>query len=310
MKRRGHLVGVFGLASAVLVGCATTPTTCYPHVYLDGSYTIRGTYLAADPANRGDCYHFVYRDGRTIRVDYRKGGRLSPDPAFGVATIIIEYAEGAQKRRYHNATGQPSPNANGVAAVELRYDEHGRPIEWKGFGVDEQLTEDKRSGLAIVRWTYDEDGHTVEQRHFGSDAQLRDDQHRGVAIVRWKYDEHGNTVEERYLGADERLKEDQLRGVAIVRWTYGEGGKSVEERYLGPDEQLQEDTPRGVAIIRWTYGERGLVEERYFGTDGQLKEDQHRGAAIVRWEYDRQEGKLRTLMFDKHRTPLKESPSP
>ena len=307
MKGRIQLGTLLGLTTFALVGCTSTLTPCYPHIYLDDRYAIRGTYGGSDqPTGSASCYRFAYsRDGRVVRIDYAKDGEVSPDPILGVPTIVMEYAQGAEKRRYQNETGTPIPNANGVYAVELKYDQSTNPVEWKNLGAGDQLIEDQQSGVAIIRWKYDPLGNLVEQSYFGADGRLKDDKLRGVAIVRWTYEGH-NTVEESYFGTHGQLKEDALRGVAIVRWRYGEHGNTVEESYRDVDQRLKEDKLRGVAIVRWKYDRNwGMAEERYFGADQRLTEDKLRGAAIVRWQYDRQGGRISTLMFDKNEIPIK-----
>ncbi len=258
MNRRVHLV-VLSVITSFLVRCSTTGQNCYPHIYLDTRYEIRGTYGASDgPAGQLTCYHFVSdRDGRIVRIDYRKRGQLSPDPFFGVATILIEHSKDYETRIHLDANGKPAPTDNGVYSVRLTRDERGNTIEWRNLGAGSRLKEAKDSGATIIRWKYDERGNTVEEGYFGADERSTADRNRGVAVVRWKYDERGNTVEERYFGADERLTADRNRGVAVVRWKYDERGNTVEERYLGIDGQLAEDKRRGVAIVRWQFDTAG-----------------------------------------------------
>jgi YD repeat-containing protein len=299
-----------GLATVVLAGCATTATTqsdCYPHIFLDSRYAIQGTSREpAAAAGNGSCYHFAYKDGRMVRVDYRRGGALSPDPTSGVATIRIERPDGFEKRVFLDAGGRPTANHDGTYAIALRYDDKGNPIEWRNLGADDRLKEAKDSGLAIFRWRYDSQGQPLEERHFGSGEQLKADRRLGVAIIRWQYDPDGNTVEESYYGADGRPTADRLRGVAAVRWQYGSNGKTVEESYLGSDGRLSEDKNRGVAIVRWQYdANRNTVEERYLGTDQRLKRDRRLGVAIIRWQYDRYGREIGTLMLDPNELPVR-----
>jgi len=99
VNRSHGLLTALGLATGVLAGCATTATTqssdCYPQIFLDSRYAIQGTSReSAATLADSSCYHFVYQDGRMGRVDYRRGGRLSPDPTSGVATIRIEHPDG------------------------------------------------------------------------------------------------------------------------------------------------------------------------------------------------------------------------
>jgi YD repeat-containing protein len=306
---RGLLLAL-GLATVVLAGCATTATTqsdCYPHVFLDSRYAIQGTSRESAATLRDrSCYHFGYQDGRMVRVDYRQGGRLSPDPTSGVATIRIEHPDGVEKRVFLDAGGRPTANHDGAYAVALRYDAKGNPLEWRNLGADDRLKEAKDSGLAIFRWRYEPQGQPLEERHFGANEQLKADRRLGVAIVRWQYDPDGNTVEESYFGADGRPTLDRLRGVAAVRWQYGSNGRTVQESYLGSDGQLREDKNRGVAIVRWQYdANRNTVEERYLGTDQRLKPDRRLGVAIIRWQYDPYGREIGTLMFDRNEVPVR-----
>jgi hypothetical protein len=303
-------LAVLGLGMVVLAGCATTATTqseCYPHIFLDSRYAIQGTSRESAAAYRdGGCYHFVYQDGRIVRVDHRRAGALAPDPTSGVATIRIEQVDGAEKRVFLDVGGRPTPNHDGAYAIALRHDDKRNPVEWRNLGADGRPKEARESGLAMFRWQYDPQGQPVEERHFGANEQLKADRRLGVAIVRWRYDRDGNTVEESYFGADGRPTLDRLRGVATVRWQYGSNGKTVEESYLGSDGQLREDKNRGVAIVRWQYdSNRNTVEERYLGTDQRLKSDRRLGVAIIRWEYDPYGRETGTLMFDPNETPVR-----
>jgi YD repeat-containing protein len=301
---------LLALGTVVLTGCATTATTqseCYPHIFLDSRYGIQGTSReAAAAVGDGNCYHFVYQDGRLVRVDYRQAGALSPDPTSGVATIRIEHPEGFEKRIFLDAGGRPTANRDGAYAIALRHDDKGNAIEWRNLGADDRPKEAKDSGLAIFRWRYDAQGQQLEERHFGGQDQLKADRRLGVAIVRWQYDPDGNTVEESYFGPDGRPTLDRLRGVAAVRWQYGSNGKTVEESYYGSDGQLREDKNRGVAIVRWQYdANRNTVEERYLGIDQRLKTDRRLGVAIIRWQYDRYGREIGTLMLDPNEVPVR-----
>lgn len=297
------------LVLATLAGCATTATTqsdCYPQIFLDSRYAIQGTSRDASVASAESCYHFVYQEGRMVRVDYRRSGRLSPDPTSGVATIRIEHPDHVEKRTFFDASGRPTANMDGAYAVALTYDDKKNPVEWKNLGADGRPKEAKDSGLAIFRWKYDEQGQPIEERHFGANEQLKADRRLGVAIIRWKYDPDGNTVEESYFGADGRPTSDRIRGVAAVRWQYGANGRTVEESYLGADGRLSEDKNRGVAIVRWQYdANRNTVEERYLGTDQRLKGDRRQGVAIIRWQYDRYGREIGTMMLDPNEVPVR-----
>ena len=309
-QMRGYrgLLTALVLAAGSLVGCATaiTQANCFPHIYLDARYAIRGTSLAATPTLRdGTCYHFVYKDGRIVRVDYQLDGTLSPDPASGVTTIRVEHAGGAEKRVFLDTSGRPAPNLDGIYAVALTYDDKGRPLEWRNLGADGQPKEATDSGLAIFRWQLNPQGQVIEESHVGANGQLKVDRRLGVAIIRWQYDPDGNTVEESYFGGDTRPTLDRLRGVAAIRWQYGASGKTVEESYLGVDGQLKEDKPRGVAIVRWQYDSKlNTLEERYFGADQRPKGDRRLGAAIIRWQYDEYGRETGTSMLDKNERPI------
>lgn len=303
-------IALLGLASCVLAGCATFRASCYPHVYLDSKYAIQGTYGGTDPSARSPaCYQFVKNpEGRILRIDYRQDGEIIRDPLFGVATIVIDYAPGSEKRNYLDTNGAPISNLDGVYAVRLQHDERGHATEWRNLGAGDQLIEARGSGVAIIRWQYDDKGNTVEERYLGADGQPKEDQRRGVATVRWQYAGGGPTLEERYFGADGQLKEDRFRGVAIVRWRYDRRGPVVEERYYGADDKLREDRPRGVAVIRWQYDRNGNpVEEQYLGADEQPKEDRRRGVAMVRWQYDSYGRRVTTLMYDSKGNLIRES---
>lgn len=313
-RRHGYrsLLTALGLAAAVLPGCATTATTqtdCYPYIFLDSRYAIQGTSRDSGATlSNGNCYHFAYQNSRLVRVDYRRGGALTPDPTSGVATIHLEYLDGAEKRVFLDAAGKPVANHMGLSAVLLRYDSQGTPVEWRNLGAGDRLKEANDSGLAMFRWKYDPQGQAVEVQHFGANGQLKADRRLGVAIVRWEYDREGNTVAESYFGPDSRPTVDWLRGVAAVRWRYGSNGKTVEESYLGPDGQLREDRNRGVAIVRWQYDDnRNTLEERYLGTDQRLKADRRQGVAIIRWQYDAQGREIDTLTFDRNELPVSRS---
>jgi len=187
-----------GLGTVVLAGCATTATTqsdCYPHIFLDSRYAIQGTSRESAATLRdSNCYHFVYQDGRIVRVDYRRSGALSPDPTSGVATIRIEHPDGVEKRVFLDASGRPTANRDGAYAVALRYDDKSNPVEWRNLGADDRLKEAKDSGLAIFRWRYGPHGQPIEERHFGANDQLKADRRLGVAIIRWQYDRHGREI--------------------------------------------------------------------------------------------------------------------
>ncbi|HYB71372.1 MAG TPA: hypothetical protein VEH80_11890 [Candidatus Bathyarchaeia archaeon] len=306
-----RLLTALGLGAVALAGCATatrsTQSECYPHIFLDSRYAIQGTSRESDAAAAGtSCYHFVYQNGRMVRVDYRRGGALSPDPTSGVATIRIDHPDGAEKRVFLDAGGRPVPNQDGAYAVVLRYDDKSNPIEWRNLGSDDRPKEAKDTGLAVFRWRYDAQGQPAEERHFGADDRLKADRRLGVAVIRWQYDSDGNTVEESYFGADGRPTLDRLRGVAAVRWRYGSNGKTVEESYIGSDGKLREDKNRGVAIVRWQYdANRNTVEERYLGTDERLTKDRRLGVAIIRWQYDNYGREIGTLMFDPNEAPVR-----
>lgn len=302
------LLAALGMTAGTLAGCATAGSNadCYPHIYLDTRYAIRGASRAAvSSLPERTCYQFVYQGGKLARVDYRLGGTLSPDPASGVASIRIERTGGVEKRVFLDAGGRPAPNLDGVYAVLLRYDDEGHPLEWRNLAADGQLTEARDSGLAIFRWQLNAQGQPIEESHFGASEQLKADRRLGVAMIRWKYDPAGNTVEESYFGGDARPALDRLRRVATIRWQYGSGGRVVEESYLGPDGELREDENRGVAIVRWQYdGNANTLEERYFGSDQLPKADRRQGVAIIRWLYDKLGRQTGTLMFDRNDLPI------
>src|SRR5437879_6570343 len=114
------LLMALGLTTGVLAGCATTATTqsdCYPQIFLDSRYAIQGTSRESAAALQdSNCYHFVYQDGRMVRVDYRRGGRLSPDPTSGVATIRLDHPEGVEKRGFLDAGGARKGHKAGADA--------------------------------------------------------------------------------------------------------------------------------------------------------------------------------------------------
>jgi YD repeat-containing protein len=307
-------LAVPSLLTLLISGCATAPPAptsaepdCYAYVYFDGRYGIRGVAEASPAQDRqGPCYRFAYdKSGQIVRIDYRQGDQLLPDPVFGVATIRFRRSGGEETRTYLNAQGEPTQDLNGVYGVRLRYDSRGQPVEWRSLDASGKPIEAKGSGLAAVRWRHDVKGHTVEERYLGPDQRPKEDRNRGVARVRWIYDERGNTVEEVYFDPDDRPTMDQYRGVARVQWIYDEQGNVVEERYLGPDGRLTEDRHRGVAIVRWAYDRRGLMtEERYFGRDQGPKEDRLRKAATVRWVYDGKGRVLDTYLYDRTGAPV------
>ena len=316
MNQHRFLLATLGVALTALAGCATarteavrTEARCYPHMYLDNRYAIHGTYAGSGPAAEdGDCYRFIYQDGRIARVDYRRGGTLTPDPSFGVASVRVEYSGSTEKRSFLGPDGQPAPNAGGLHGIQLRHDAAGNPVEWRNLGARGELIEDKTSGLSIIRWQYDAQGRMVEESHLGANEQLKADGRRGVAIVRWRYDRQGNTLEESYFGVDSRPTCDRLRGVASVRWGYGTHGKTVEESYFGTDGQRTDDKNRGVAIVRWQYdADWNTVEERYLGADQRSKTDRRLGVATIRWQYDRYGREIGTTMFDQNGTPVRGS---
>lgn len=299
--RRATLFAALLLASVLVAACATTRPVlgCYPHVFLDGRFAIRGIQLA-DTVESSGCYQFQGSGDRVTRIDYRRDGELAPDPLFGVATILVDRSGGYERRTYLETQGQPTVDHEGVHAVWVKYDREGNALEWRNLGVDGRLVEGRKSELAILRWTYDLKGNTLEESYWDAGEQRKDDRLRGVAIVRWRYDERGNTIEEGYFDARERPKEDQLKGVSMVRWQYDLRGPAVEERYFGADKRLKQDQQRGVAVIRWLYDRSGrLVEQRYLGPDEQLTGDKQRGVAVVRWTYDRRGNYLTRLTFDK-----------
>jgi YD repeat-containing protein len=86
-----------------------------------------------------------------VRVEYRRGGALSPDPTSGVASIRIAHPNGLEKRVFLDASGRPVANHDGAYAVALRYDDKGNPVEWRNLGADDRLTDAKDSGLAMFR---------------------------------------------------------------------------------------------------------------------------------------------------------------
>ena len=311
--RRCFAFALSGLLASAVAGCATTGVTptetrCYPNIYLDNRYAIRGTYGGGNaPVDDDNCYNLGYRDGRLVRVDYRRGGKLSPDPASGVATVRIDYLVEAERRTFYDQVGNRTRSLNGVHAVLLRFDPVN-PMEWRNLGLDNELTEDRTSGVAIVRWKYDTQNRLVEESHYGRSQQLTPDARRGVAIVRWRYDADGNTLEESYFGTDGRPAVDRLRGVASVRWGYGTHGKTVEESYFGPDGRRMPDKNRSVAIIRWQYDDAwNTVEERYFGTDLRPMADRRLGAAIIRWQYDRYGREIGRSMLDPDERPVRDT---
>jgi hypothetical protein len=297
------------IVAAAVAGCASTGTThaqCFPHLYLDTRYELRGTHGAAGPTEDGDsCYRFIYRDDRLVRVDYRRSGMLTADPALGVASVRVDYpAKDVETRTFLDADRRPVRNISGVYAVQLKYDAARNPVEWRNLDTKGEAMED-RAGLAITRWRH-EGNRAVEESHLGANQQLKPDARRGVAVVRWRYDADGNTLEESYFGADGRPTADRLRGVASVRWEYGPHGKTVEESYFGPDGRRTEDKNRGVAMVRWQYDASwNTVEERYFGTDLRSKADRRHGAAIIRWQYDQYGREVGTSMFDPSERPVR-----
>jgi len=305
---------MMGIAATALSGCASartetvrTEARCYPQIYLDDRYALHGTYAgSAATGDDGDCYRFIYRDGRVVGVDYQRRGTPTPDPSFGVASVRVEYSGGAETRSFLGPDGRPAPNAGGVHAIRLKHDGSGNPVEWRNLGPSGELIEDRTSGLAIIRWGYDFRGRMIEQSHLGSNERLKTDGRRGVAVVRWRYDRQGNTLEESYFGADGRPTGDQLRGVASVRWAYGAHGKTIEESYFGADGQRTEDKNRGVASVRWQYdSDWNTIEERYLGTDQRSKADRRLGVATIRWQYDRSGREIGSTMFDQNGTPVR-----
>lgn len=311
VNRRRFALIVPGIVAIAATGCATTGQTqarCYPHMYLDTRYELRGTHGAAGPSiDEDNCYRFIYQDGKLVRVDYQRSGVLTADPALGVASVRVEYpSRDTERRSFLGVNGRPARNVNGVYAVELKYDAARNPVEWRNLTARGDLMEDRAAGLAITRWRHDDQNRVIEESHFGANQQLKADARRGVATVRWRYDADGNTLEESYLGVDGRPVADRLRGVASVRWEYGPHGKTVEESYFGPDGRRTEDKNRGVAMVRWQYdGSWNTVEERYFGTDLRSKSDRRLGAAIIRWQYDNLGREIGTSMFDPSERPVR-----
>ena len=167
---------LMGLALASLAGCATLRPDCYPFVYLDSRFLIRGRHAGTgEPTPDPACYQLVHdRDGRVVSVDYRRDGRLNLDPLSGVARMTIEYSGRSEKRVHLDALGNPTPNRDGVYTIWIERDPQGNPVEWRNLGPDSRPQEERVSGVAIVRWRYDERGNATEQGYFGADEQPRD----------------------------------------------------------------------------------------------------------------------------------------
>jgi len=103
MKVMAKTLASFTISMAILLfsvptGSAGETHQYYRHIELDGSYNLVGRYpVDKKDANSVNCYRFTYdEDGRLIKVEYTKGGRLAIDPYFEVAQIILSMARGGR----------------------------------------------------------------------------------------------------------------------------------------------------------------------------------------------------------------------
>ena len=185
-------------------------------------------------------------------------------PSDGCAIVRMKYdPRGNQiERACFDTRGQPAVDTSVGSHKTVRaYDDHGRSIESKFFGVDGRPCL-VSNGFAIVRLTHDPRGNLAEARSFGVDGQPCTVA-EGYAIVRMKYDERGNQIERACFDTQDRPALDTSLGSHKTVQSYDLHGRITETRYFGVDG-LPCIVSGGYAIVRMKYDERGNPIERSF----------------------------------------------
>lgn len=333
MERAYKIGSVVVVGAVVLLGVSAVSLSeekadCYLSIDLDGQYSIEGkTPLEDGYSDWEDYYHFEYdEEGRPIKVEYFKDGRLSPDRNFKVAQIIIQYTSDCGIWHFLDNYGNSVVNNRGIFSLEFKFNERGKKTEEKRYGYEGQLEKIIRykydengnkielsiydeyenpiadnSGISIYRCKYDELGNKIEYSTYGVDGCLKEG-FSGYAIMRWKYDEQGNMMEKSAYGADGKLKGDST-GCAMTRNKYDEFGNKIEESYYGVDENLWsifiDDFP---AINRWKYDENGnVIEQSFYDIYGNLMVPRMDGGisyAKACWKFDENGNELEKSYYD------------
>ena len=91
MRRNVLILSILLLVSFLINSCTKKPANYYKKVDIGSRHEIIGKYSVSDNmANKVSCYHFIYdKNGKLIKIEYLKGGKLQNDSYFGVAQVII-----------------------------------------------------------------------------------------------------------------------------------------------------------------------------------------------------------------------------
>jgi hypothetical protein len=213
--------------------------------------------VPAELQMKGNCYRLTYDEkGVVTKIEYFRGGRLSNDPATGVAQITIEFVDGFEKRIGKNIWGRPLQSKQGFYSSRVKMD----PSTHKGtmFLYDEfgNLTADE-DGVAQYKWELDDKGNVIKELLFDTRGARLEDK-TGQYEVRYKADAEHHVIERAIYSKEGELRADD-DGVAIRRTTYDANGMRTEVRVFGPDEQLV--GYQNAAIIQFTWNKGGARTE-------------------------------------------------
>ncbi len=252
-------------------------------VYTEAGDLLERLHHRADGTLR-QRHRFVW-DGATLHATVvdRSNYRISLDGSE-VSTYRVSFDErGFPKvRSYFNDRGAARRNARKVFGESTDTDDRGLVTRVSFLDASGQPSPDE-DGVTTVTFRYDGDGTLLERVHLDGAGAPVDDRH-GVARRVWEADERGNRSTERRFdrtGVAVRGRD----GCGGWRATYDDAGAVVSWTCLGPDGQ-PDSHREGYVTRKNVMDEVGRpVEESYFDASG--RPVRHRdGCTMWRAEHD------------------------
>jgi hypothetical protein len=238
------------------------------------------------------------------------------DAKLDITGEIVDYTPDGrpQQIQFHNSSGKPRSNTNGVFAQSFEYNPARQVTKISNLGRDGKPAQDKH-GIASVVQTFDASGNQIDEAWLDLNGQPMlnkygyakvtfkcDDQGNKIEVIFFdvagkpvyskegfarltaKYDAHGNLIEQSCFGLNGEpvLTHD---GYSTEMLKYDDGGNVIEANYLDADGKPMINK-NGFATGKLKYDARGnITEKACFGIDGKpvLNKD---GFATESLKYD------------------------
>ncbi len=258
--------------------------------------------IMADSAPSTPCICFEYaRDGSVLSVrSLDAAGNPTLLPGSRVATQLItrDTAGRIVRKQNTDASGQPAPDAHGVAAREFEYDDAGRLIRAVTQNAQGEAVVPPMPGYAVKTILYDARNRPTRIEYAdGVGTPITNAQ--GESVVLYRYDDaHGvsqrtNTVQGRVADNKNGIATEHQYADANGSFSHTEWKSARGESVLHPEQ--------GAALVIAEHAaDSKIVSTRRFDTHGKPLQStpawaehqvQRDGAGRVAWErYTRADG--------------------